>query len=353
MSRILTLNGGASSLKFALFEAKPPLTRILRDKVDRIEDQRGAVAKLLPRIASELPRGALGAIGHRIVHGGNRHTEPCIITPDVRGELQRASQLDPEHLPFELELIDSAGRQWPDVVQIACFDTAFHKDLPMVAQRLPLPRRYFEAGVRRYGFHGLSYTFLLEELERNAGRQAAEGRLVLAHLGSGTSLTAVAGRRSIDTTMAFTPASGVPMGTRSGDLDPGVVGYLARTEGMSTERFTQLVNRESGLLGISGTSSDIRDLMDRAAVDAAAREAIDIFCYEITKRIGALAAAIGGIDGLVFTGGIGENAAPIRARIWREAGFPRHSPGPRTERNRGAGDLARRFARLGSRHSHR
>ena len=321
MIGILTLNGGASSLKWALFEAKAPLTRILDGKIDRIQDQRAAVAALLPRIASELPRGEPGAIGHRIVHGGSRHTEPCVITPDVRAELQRAVQLDPEHLPFELELIDSASRQWADVVQIACFDTAFHKDLPKVAQLLPLPRRYFEAGVRRYGFHGLSYTFLLDELERTAGREAAHGRLVLAHLGSGSSLTAVAGGRSIDTTMAFTPASGVPMGTRSGDLDPGVAGYLARTEGMSTERFTQLVNRESGLLGISGVSSDIRDLLARESSDVRAGEAIELFCYEIAKRIGALAAAMGGIEGLVFTGGIGENAAPIRARICERLGF--------------------------------
>lgn len=319
--RILTLNGGASSLKYALFEATPAPTRILDGKIERIQDQRAAVATLFPRIASELPPGPPGAIGHRIVHGGRRHTEPCIITPEVRAGLALLVQLDPEHLPFELDLIDGAGRQWPGALQIACFDTAFHKDLPKVAQLLPLPRRYYEAGVRRYGFHGLSYTFLLDELERIAGRQAAGGRLVLAHLGNGTSLAAVAGRRSIDTTMAFTPASGVPMGTRSGDLDPGVVGYLARTEGMGTERFTQLVNRESGLLGISGISSDIRDLMERASVDVRAAEAIDLFCYEITKRIGALAAAMGGLDGVVFTGGIGENAAPIRTRICERLGF--------------------------------
>jgi acetate kinase len=344
MFGILTLNGGASSLKFALFHAKPTLSRILDGKIDRIgqpeatlalrraggasetqrvdvNDQGAAVTLLLPRMASELKGLGLGAIGHRIVHGGNRFTEPCIVTPDVRAELQRVSQLDPEHLPFELELMDRVGHQWPDAVQIACFDTAFHRDLPDVAQRLPLPRRLFEAGVRRYGFHGLSYTFLLDELERTAGRRVAHGRLVLAHLGSGTSLTAIVGGRSVDTTMAFTPASGVPMGTRSGDLDPGVVGYLARTEGMTTEQFIHLVNRESGLLGISGVSSDIRDLMARASVEVPAAEAVDIFCYEITKRIGALAAAMGGIDGLVFTGGIGENAAPIRARICDRLGF--------------------------------
>jgi len=340
--QILTLNGGASSLKFALFKAGPPLTRILDGKIDRIglpeaalvvrradgtsdkqavraKDQRAAVATLLPRLASE--RGELGVVGHRIVYGGSRYTEPCVITPDVCAELRRLSPLDPEHLPFELGLIESVGQEWPDAVQVACFDTAFHRGLPKVAQLLPLPRRLFDAGVRRYGFHGLSYTFLLDELERTAGRQAAHGRLVLAHLGSGTSLTAVVDRRSIDTTMAFTPASGVPMGTRSGDLDPGIVGYLARTEGMSTERFIQLVHHESGLLGISGVSSDIRDLLVRAPADPHAAEAIDVFCYEITKRIGGLAAAMGGLDGLVFTGGIGENAAPIRTRICDRLGF--------------------------------
>jgi acetate kinase len=243
-----------------------------------------------------------------------------VVTAQVRTELQRLAHLDPEHLPFELDLIDGALRAWPEALQIACFDTAFHRDLPQVAKLLPLPRRLFEAGVRRYGFHGLSCTFVLGELERIGGRDAARGRLVIAHLGSGSSLTAVAGGRSVDTTMAFTPASGVAMGTRSGDLDPGIVGYLARAEGMSTERFVRMVNHEAGLLGVSGISSDIRDLA-KARSHPHAAEAIELFCYEITKRIGAFAAAMGGLDGLVFTGGVGENAASIRARICDRLGF--------------------------------
>jgi len=342
--QILTLNAGASSLKCALFTTESHPARVFSGRIERIgqpratlvtghaeghsearpvdaSDQRTAIATLLSHVASNSAWRRLAAVGHRIVHGGGRYAEPCVITAEVRAELQRMSPLDPEHLPFAIEIIDSVGRRWPDVLQVACFDTAFHQTLPKVAQMLPLPRRLFVAGVRRYGFHGLSYASLLDELGRTAGREAAQSRLVLAHLGNGASLAAVVAGQSVDTTMAFTPASGVPMGTRSGDLDPGIAGYLARTEGMSTERFTEMVNHESGLLGVSGLSADVRDVLAKAAVDARAAEAIDLFCYEIQKRIGALAAAMGGIDGLVFTGGVGENAAPIRTRVCDRLGF--------------------------------
>jgi len=204
---------------------------------------------------------------------------------------------------------------------VACFDTAFHHDLPRVARLLPIPRRYESKGVRRYGFHGLSYAFLMEELARVAGSDAAQGRVILAHLGNGASLAAVHGGKPVDTSMSFTPTAGVPMSTRSGDLDPGLLWYLARTEGLDVQRFNEMVNFQSGLLGVSETSSDMRDLLDRETRDVRAAEAVALFCYQVKKWIGAFAAALGGLDALVFTGGIGENAPPVRARICDGLGF--------------------------------
>jgi acetate kinase len=204
---------------------------------------------------------------------------------------------------------------------VACFDTAFHHDLPRVAQLLPIPRRYEALGVRRYGFHGLSYAFLMGELTRLVGSEAARGRIILAHLGNGASLAAVRDGKPVDTSMSFTPTAGVPMGTRSGDLDPGLVGYLARTEGLDAKRFNQMITFESGLLGVSETSSDMRDLLDLETRDVRAAEAVALFCYEVKKRVGAFAAALGGLDTLVFAGGIGENAPAVRARICDGLGF--------------------------------
>jgi acetate kinase len=218
-------------------------------------------------------------------------------------------------------LIEAFQRRFPRLPQVACFDTAFHHDLPRVARLLPIPRRYEAEGVRRYGFHGLSYAFLMGELARLGDPAAARGRVVLAHLGSGASLCAVRDGKSVDTSMSFTPTAGVPMSTRSGDLDPGLVGYLARTENMSAKQFHEMVNFHSGLLGISETSSDIRDLLECEARDVRAAEAVALFCYQIKKCIGAFAAALGGIDTLVFAGGIGENAPAIRTRICEGLGF--------------------------------
>jgi acetate kinase len=204
---------------------------------------------------------------------------------------------------------------------VACFDTAFHRDMPRVAQLLPIPRRFDEKGIRRYGFHGLSYAFLMEELERVAGTDASHGRVILAHLGNGSSLAAVRQGRSVDTTMAFTPAAGVPMSTRSGDLDPGLAWFLARSENMSAEQFHRMVNHESGLLGVSETSSDMRDLLARETADVRAAEAVALYCYQVMKSIGAFAAALHGLDTLVFSGGIGENAPVIRQRICAGLGY--------------------------------
>ncbi len=211
-----------------------------------------------------------------------------------------------------MEVFHHRRRKLP---QVACFDTAFHREMPRVAKLLPIPRRFDAKGVQRFGFHGLSYTYLLEELERLAGPKAARGRLVLAHLGNGASLTAVRNGKSIDTSMGFTPAAGIPMSTRSGDLDPGLVWYLARTERMTGKQFHVMVHHQSGLLGVSQTSPDMRDLLARQSKDVRAAEAVALFCYQVKKWIGAFAAALGGLDMLVFTGGIGENAAEVRARI--------------------------------------
>jgi acetate kinase len=342
---ILTVNGGSSSIKFALFEAGEPLRRILDGSIDRIglpdavwrvkgadaaddvsrsvaaPDHATAVGLLMDWIAERNGRDALAAVGHRVVHGGPKYSAPRPITAEMIEELHRLSPLDPAHLPAEILLIEAFRHRFPDLPQVACFDTAFHHDLPRVARVLPIPRRYEAQGVRRYGFHGLSYAFLMEELVRLAGAEAAKGRIVLAHLGNGASLAAVRDGKPVDTSMSFTPTAGVPMSTRSGDLDPGLVAYLARTENMSAQQFDEMVNFQSGLLGVSETSSDMRDLLDREAQDVRAAEAIALFCYQVKKWIGAFTAALGGLDTLVFAGGIGENAPQVRARICDGLGF--------------------------------
>ena len=236
-------------------------------------------------------------------------------------ELRRLSPFDPDHMPEEILLAEAFHRRFPDLPQVACFDTAFHHDMPRVAQMLPIPRRYEAQGVRRYGFHGLSYEFLVGELARVAGTEAAQGRVILAHLGSGASLAAVRDGKSVDTSMSFTPASGVPMSTRSGDLDPGLVSYLARTEKMSAKQFNEMVNFQSGLLGISETSSDMHELLDRETQDVRAAEAVALFCYQVKKWIGAFATTLGGLDTLVFAGGIGENAPGSPCPDLRRAGI--------------------------------
>jgi acetate kinase len=343
--RILTINGGSSSIKFALFEAGDSLRRLLEGGVDRIglpeatlwvkglnqadnvsrsvtaPDHTEAVKALMDWIEERGRRDDLTAVGHRVVHGGPNYWKPQRITAEIVEELRRLSPFDPEHLPEEILLIEAFHRRFPDLVQIACFDTAFHHDMPRVACLLPIPRCYEEQGVRRYGFHGLSYAFLMEELERLAGAKAARARIILAHLGNGASLAAVRDGRSVDTTMAFTPAAGLVMSTRSGDVDPGLVSFLARSEQMTPSQFDHMMNHESGLLGVSETSSDMRDLLEHEAQDVRAAEAVALFCYQAKKWIGAYAAALGGLDTLVFAGGIGENSPPVRARICEGLGL--------------------------------
>lgn len=342
---VLVLNTGSSSLKFALYDSGPPLFRTLSGSIDRIgsshatftlkraetgpqqrteipaTDQASALDYLLGHLTKESKEAAFTAVGYRVVHGGPHFIEPRIVDRAMLAELRSIRSFDPDHLPAELHLMTAMAAKFPDVCQVACFDTAFHRTMPRVATILPIPRRYEALGVRRYGFHGLSYTYLMAELERLAGKTAAQGRVILAHLGSGASLAAVQGGRSVDTTMAFTPAAGLVMGTRSGDADPGLVSFLARSEKTTASQFDHLVNHESGLLGVSETSSDMQDLLARETHDPRAAEAVALFCYQAKKGIGAYAAVLGGLDTLVFAGGIGEHASPVRARICEGLGF--------------------------------
>jgi acetate kinase len=338
-SCILTINGGSSSLKFAVFATAGSPQRVFSGRVERVgqgdsrliitgvtggrgetvpvdaPNQTAAAALVVDRIEHIPGCSEIAAIGHRIVHGGSRFIEAEIVSARMLDDLRRISPFDPDHLPGEIALIEAFGRAFPAATQVACFDTAFHRDMLPLARIVPIPRRYQALGVRRYGFHGLSYDYLMKALAEVAGQHEAQGRVVLAHLGSGASLAAVHKGRCRDTSMGFTPASGLVMGTRSGDIDPSLAWFLTMAEGMAPERFHQMVNHESGLLGVSETSPDVRDLLARRDLDPRAAEAVDLFCYQARKWVGAFAAVLGGLDTLVFSGGIGENSPEIRRGI--------------------------------------
>jgi len=332
---ILTVNCGSSSIKFVLYETGQ---RLFSGKVDRIglsgtrltardgsgkpqpavafkaANHRQAADFLLDWLEKQPDFGIVAAVGHRVVHG-MAHSEPELVTPKLLAELHRLKPYDPEHLPREIELIKAFRERHPKLRQVACFDTAFHRTMPPVARMLAVPRRYWKGGMQRYGFHGISYTYLMEELARLGDRSAKRGRVILAHLGNGASMAAVLNGKSLDTSMGFTPAAGLVMSTRAGDLDPGLLSYLSRTYNMTARQFEWMVNHEAGLLGVSGISSDMRDLLAAEKRDAHAAEAIALFCYQAKKWIGAYAAALGGLDTLVFAGGIGENCPSVRRRI--------------------------------------
>jgi acetate kinase len=342
---ILTINAGSSSIKFAVFEPAASLRRVVHGAIERIglpgtlfvqhgtrpadelsrtvtaADHASAAGVLMESLRDRLGGGTLIAIGQRVVHGGPRYSDAQPVTPELLRELRGLVPFDPQHLPQQIGLIEALQACEPDVRHVACFDTAFHHDMPRVAQLLAIPRRYAARGLRRYGFHGLSYAYLIEELARTAGTSTARGRIVLAHLGNGASLVAVHEGKSVDTTMGFTPAGGVMMSTRSGDIDPGLLSYFTGAEDMDTDQLSELLNFRSGLLGVSETSSDMRDLLAREASDPGAAEAIALFCYQIRKSVGAFAAALGGLDTLVFAGGIGERAPAVRERICEGLGF--------------------------------
>ena len=344
--RLLTINTGSSSLKAALYrlredttetpELRAEASRIggrgslrladargetLDERRDDLTDHATALDALLSRLRDRgLDRNDLAAVGHRIVHGGDHHRQPQKVTPKVVADLRALVPIDPNHLPQAIAAIEAVGRAYPAVPQTVCFDTAFHSRMPRVARLYALPSRLAEEGIIRYGFHGLSYEYVMEELRR-LDREAAAGRVVVAHLGSGASMAAVKEGVGVDTTMGFTPTGGLMMGTRSGDLDPSVPLFLSEERGLTPTELSDLLNKQAGLLGVSGTSADMQDLLDRETDDGRAAEAIALFCYQAKKFLGALAAALGGLDALVFTGGIGEHAAPVRERVCEDLEF--------------------------------
>ena len=331
---ILVLNSGSSSIKFTVFSgetaevsgqvsglgATPHIkltSHLTGEKIDRdlppdVADHRAAIAALLPLLEERLGGRSVDAVGHRVVHGGPTHSAPLRMTQEVKAELRQFEPLAPLHQPHNLAGIDAAEEAFPDALQVACFDTAFHRNHPWVNDTFALPRRLYDQGVRRYGFHGLSYEFICETL-KDSHPDAYHGKLVVAHLGNGASMCAIDDGRSIGSTMGFTALDGLPMGTRCGQLDPGIVLFLQTKMGMSTDQVSDLLYKDSGLKGLSGLSQDMRVLTE--SDDPQAAEAIDYFVFRIRRELGAMAAVLGGLDAVVFTGGIGENAAIIREKI--------------------------------------
>ncbi|MBN9888473.1 acetate/propionate family kinase [Salipiger abyssi] len=340
----LTLNAGSSSLKFGLFDISGAPTEMAVGLIDSIgkaprlkagfgpgrspvsrdltpaeaANHKSALATALAVLREAFPRAKASAVGHRVVHGGPSYDRPMVLTPEVMEELRRLSPFAPIHQPHNLAGIDAAVEAFPDALQVACFDTAFHRTHPKVNDVFALPREYYDKGVRRYGFHGLSYDYISGELKRIAPL-IHEGRVIVAHLGNGASMCGMIGGRSVASTMGFTALDGLPMGTRTGQIDPGVIFYMVQQEGMSIDEVRQLFYSKSGLLGLSGLSNDMRALEAAGTVEA--NEAIDYFVFRIRRELGGLAAALGGLDALVFCGGIGENSRLIRERVCEGMGW--------------------------------
>ena len=331
---ILVINSGSSSVKFALYGYAQALPQLWSGSVDRIglgdsrfnetesigdqavgtiPDHEAALRLILKKAARRIRPEALIAVGHRLVHGGTQFVEPTFVDTKLLTGLSRIRSLAPLHLPHNLAGIEAVRKFRPNVPQVACFDTAFHQNLPRNATLTGLPRNFHDAGVRRYGFHGLSYEYIIDTL-RHDGVDVDRERIIVAHLGNGASMCAVAAGRSVETTMGFTALAGLPMGTRCGDLDPGAIFYLVNVMGIPLRDVETLLYEKSGLLGISGRSRSMKDLLDRGD-DPAAREAVEYFCHQARKYIGALASVMGGVDRLIFTGGIGTNAPLIRSSI--------------------------------------
>ncbi|MBN1927987.1 MAG: acetate/propionate family kinase [Chlorobiaceae bacterium] len=335
---ILAVNTGSSSIKFSLYESgekeellfSGSLTRIgLKDGRFSVTDPEGryidcervdaadhaAACRYVFSWLRQHGSGMPDAVGHRVVHGGPRHTAPEKVTPELLDSVAELVPYAPEHLPQALNAIRHAMAELPGVFQVACFDTAFHSTMPPLAKLCPIPESYRKQGVQRYGFHGLSYQYLLSQLQADGDPLARKGRVIFAHLGHGASMAAVLDGRGIETTMGFSPTGGLVMSTRTGDLDPGVILYLMQQGHLDAEGLRNLVNKKSGLLGVSGLSDDMRDLLDAEAENEQARLAVELFCYSARKHIGALVAALGGLDMIVFTGGIGLHSPEIRERI--------------------------------------
>jgi acetate kinase len=344
-SNILTINSGSSSIKVSLYVLGETERLALKGELGRIgvsrgffqaEDREGhqltaqeldlpdheAALKILFDWLQGYEVGKdLHAVGHRLVHGGKAHVKPQIASSALIKDLKQLIPLAPDHLPDEIKGLEAVRRHFPELPQIVCFDTAFHRRMPEVAQRYALPKPLIREGLQRYGFHGLSYEYITQELFKETGAPGASGKLIIAHLGNGASMAAIVSGTSLDTTMGLTPAGGLVMSTRVGDLDPGVIVYLLQEKGMTPAEVNQLINHQAGLLGISGISADMHDLLVLENSQADASLAVEIFCYQARKFVGALAAAVGGLDTFVFTGGIGENSAAIRARICAPLGF--------------------------------
>jgi len=342
--RLLTINVGSSSLKAVLYRVGAAETVEFRVSAERIgspnsrlrifdahgevlyqpsgtlPDHPSALASLFMWLRAERLDEALSAIGHRVVQGGSQYSAPMLITDALLVTLRSLIPLDTEHLPQALQVIECLQQAYPCVPQVACFDTAFHRRMPELAQMYALPRDLWDAGVRRYGFHGLSYEYIMQELQGLDG-DAADGRVIVAHLGHGASLAAVHHGVAVDTTMGLTPTGGLMMSTRSGDLDPGVMLFLLESRRLAPTTLSRLVNKQAGLLGVSGSTADLQELLVREAEDSRAAEAVALFCYQTQKHLGGLVAALGGLDTLVFTAGIGEHSAVIRARICEGLGY--------------------------------
>ncbi len=345
---LLTLNAGSSSIKFALFRRAAPVPQQpeLVGQIDGIgaarthlkaqdgsgrvlddadlalagdQPHRAALVQLVRWLQEHEAGWRIAGVGHRVVHGAQDYSQPIRLDDAHIARLREFIPLAPLHQPHNLAGIEALRAALPDVPHVACFDTAFHRTQPAIAQLFALPRRITAQGVRRYGFHGLSYEYIADALPRHLGAERADGRVIVAHLGNGASMCGMVGRRSQATTMGFTALEGLMMGTRTGALDPGVLLYLMDYDGMDAKALTRLLYKESGLLGVSGISQDMRELL--ASDRPEAKEAVDLFCYRIVREIGSLAAALGGLDALVFTGGIGEHAAPVRAQACRQLGW--------------------------------
>lgn len=337
-SCLFTINVGSSGIKFSMYKIDAVMTPFFFGAIENIgiknttfsftdnisnkkttipvkaNDHEEAAKYLIDWLELRDDFNLVKAIGHRIVHG-MKHTAPEKINNKLLAELKQISAYDPEHLPGEIRLIEAFAKRYPALVQVACFDTAFHTTMPLIAKLLPIPAKYFTKGIQRYGFHGLSYTYLLEKLKHIAGKETANGKIIMAHLGNGASITAIKNGESIDTSMGFTPTAGLVMGTRTGDLDPGVAWYFMQVEKLTPKEFNHLINHESGLLGISKKSSDMRELIKNKNSNTDAANAFNLFCYQIKKFIGAYAAALEGLETLVFSGGIGEHSPEVRSQV--------------------------------------
>ncbi len=336
---ILTINSGSSSLKFSVYEIWEDEKLIIRGNIDRIglgestfqvserfgtgqveqdfklPNHKAAFNVLFDWLENNINGKEIYAVGHRMVNGGSNFTRHQLITSRLISTLKKMSYLAPEHLPRQILGIEVVTNIYPNLKQVACFDTAFHSNMPRKAKMFALPRKLWDEGVMRYGFHGLSYEYIIQELNKEVGSRGVAGRIIIAHLGNGASMVAVKNGKGVDTTMGFTPTGGLMMSTRSGDLDPGIIIYLLEEKEITPPKLNEMINKKAGLFGVSGISSDMQELLEKEAENLHAADAINLFCYQAKKFLGTMASVLGGVDTIVFTGGIGENSPEIRKRI--------------------------------------